>query len=92
MRMPMDALSFADQHKHIRYCDAVVHPDGRVEYSVPSHLDTLMRIGNLTMKDIPDDSMPLFNLIDRTGCAVISFDMQSCQRMRMKGSKKPYGY
>lgn len=50
---PQPINKFIEFHKahHINYCEAVIYPNGDVEYCIPSHQETLLRICNISKEE-----------------------------------------
>lgn len=55
--MKTNIEKFIKEHNHICYCEAVIYPDGDVEYCIPSHQEKLIEISGKSkeelMKEIP---------------------------------------
>ena len=70
--------TFIKEHKHIRYCEAILYPDGTLAYVKPSHTETLIRATGLTHKEVydlmPIDDSSLLWLLDYTGCISIYYN------------------
>lgn len=47
---PQPIDKFIEFHKshHIYYCEAIIYPNGDVEYCIPSHQETLLRVCNMS--------------------------------------------
>ena len=50
----MRVEEFIKNHDHVNYCEAVIFPNGEVEYSIPSHMYKLLLLNGLTLEDIYD--------------------------------------
>lgn len=70
--------NFIREHHYIQYCEAIIYPDGEIEYANPSHVEALLRITGENRKVI-DDKMPItaspiFWLIQYTKCVALWYD------------------
>jgi hypothetical protein len=74
----MKVKDFVEQHKHINYCEAIIFPNGDIEYANPSHTEKLISITNEPKEEldrkIPIDAGPVAWLVDYTGCVVLWYD------------------
>ncbi len=74
----MDIDDFIENHTHINYCEAIIHPDGSIEYARPSHVETLIRITGedreVIYKKMPITASPIFWLIDYTRYISVWYD------------------
>lgn len=43
-------IEFHNSH-HINYCETIIHPNGDVEYCIPSHQETLIRLCNISKEE-----------------------------------------
>ena len=79
-KMTVDA--FISQHRLIEFCEAIVYPDGTVQYAVPSHLEKLERIYQelcvdsdiieaATMYGVYGEDAYLQWLVDQTKCVCV---------------------
>lgn len=63
---------FIRDHSHINYCEAIIYPDGFVEYAEPSHVEALLKITNedrdIIYKKMPIWDAPIIWLTEYTGC------------------------
>ena len=50
---PQNINTFIEFHNahHINYCEAIIYPNGNVEYCIPSHQETLIRISNIDKEE-----------------------------------------
>jgi len=70
---------FVKNHNHINYCEAIIHPNGEIEYARPSHVQSLIRISGHTSDELykmMERSMmsPLDFLLDMTKCVCVWYD------------------
>lgn len=69
---------FIKEHTHICYCEAIIYPDGKITYAVPSHQQALMRISGKTMEELweimPHSASPNDWLMDYTKCIAVWYD------------------
>lgn len=70
--MKKSITKFIRDHSHINYCEAIVHPDGEVEYASPSHTEALIRIygkpRDILWQEMPIYDSPVVWLIVHTKC------------------------
>jgi hypothetical protein len=70
--MKRNFKEFIKEHKHINYCEAIVHPTGEVEYAQPSHVECLIRIynkpKNIINAEMPLSTSPIIWLSEKTQC------------------------
>jgi len=83
--LPTNIFSVTDfikQHDHIRYCEAIIHPDGSIQYAIPSHQSILMHLAyGVDVQDESEDALDRWNEawqkmrseIDRRNNDVLSF-------------------
>lgn len=76
--MKMHVEDFIEQHIHINYCEAIIYPDGDIEYAFPSHINKLADISGKTLveleKIIPLTAEPLSWLLGYTKCVSLWYD------------------
>lgn len=69
---------FIKQHDHTHYCEAIVHTNEDLEYAIPSHIEKIRDIANLTIEEarvaIPIDESPICWFLDKTGCIALWYD------------------
>ena len=69
---------FIIQHKYKYYCEAVIAPNGDIEYAEPSHLCKLIKVSDKSKDElnlmIPTRASPIEWLIEYTGYGVIWYD------------------
>lgn len=69
---------FIKQHTDVKYCEAILYPDGDLAYALPSHEQKLLEIADLTVMDakelMPEDAEPIIWLMARTGCCMIAYE------------------
>lgn len=69
---------FIENHKHIRYCEAIIYPDGRIGYVNPSHLYSMMREihpdTNVVYEMMPVCEIPLYWSVNKSQCIAIWYD------------------
>ena len=74
----MNVIDFINQHHHINYCEAIIFPNGDIEYATPSHIEALLKIINEPRVDIqkkmPMDASPINWLVDYTNCVALWYD------------------
>lgn len=74
----MNVLDFIKQHTHINYCEAVIYPNGEIEYSIPSHEQKLIAISNKSIDELrelmPIEANPIAWLVDYTKCVAVYYD------------------
>lgn len=74
----MNIKDFIDQHDHINYCEAIIAPDGNIEYAYPSHEQYLITKSNKTIdqlkKIIPFYANYMHWLLGYTGCICVWYD------------------
>ncbi|HOA80515.1 MAG TPA: hypothetical protein PKK61_05555 [Defluviitaleaceae bacterium] len=69
---------FVKNHKHINYCEAIIHKDGSVEYAEPSHVEKLINVTgenrNVVYNKIPIYEFPIYWLVEYTGCVSVWYE------------------
>ena len=74
----MTVQEFIKQHNHVNYCEAIIFPDGTIEYANPSHIEKLIQITNEDRDDLsikmPWDASPVPWLVDYTGCVALWYE------------------
>ena len=69
---------FIKEHTHINYCEAIIYPNGDIEYSIPSHERKLIEVSGLSFNQIqklmPIEAGSVAWLVDYTGCCAIYYD------------------
>ena len=74
----MTVTEFIKQHNYINYCEAIIFPDGTIEYANPSHVEKLSKITNEPREElankIPIEAGIVAWLADYTGCVVLWYD------------------
>lgn len=74
----MKVKDFIEQHKHINYCEAIIFPNGDIEYVSPSHIESLVKATNENRdyldKKIPIDASVVAWLVDYTNCIALWYD------------------
>ena len=73
---------FIRQHNYICYCEAIIHPNGEIEYAIPSHTmkmeEITLSLTGMTHEElnnaIPIYDSPLQWMINRTGCIALWYD------------------
>lgn len=80
LKGPQDINTFIDFHNshYICYCEVIIHPDGRVEYCIPSHQFTLIRTSKLSREEL-ENKISIFDdclikLCDITNCISVWYD------------------
>ena len=69
---------YIKQHKHINYCECVIHPDGKIEDARPSHQEKLIEITGIGRDEIwkiiqpTDDALEW--LLNKTGCVAVWYN------------------
>ena len=72
---------FIEHHNSnfINYCEVVIHPDGCIEYCIPSHQQTLIRLSGKSQSELSNEidimSDVLIELCNITGCISVWFNM-----------------
>lgn len=66
------ADKFIEEHTYINYCEAIIYPDGTIEYASPSHIEALIRETKESMENIynkmPIQASPIEWLSEYTKC------------------------
>ena len=74
----MTASEFIAQHTGICYCEAVIAPDGNIEYAIPGHVYKLIEVANESRDKLdrmmPMRAAPLHWLIEHTGYGAVWYD------------------
>ena len=74
----MTASEFIAQHTGICYCEAVIAPDGNIEYAIPGHVYKLIEVANESRDELdrmmPMRAAPLHWLIEHTGYGAVWYD------------------
>ena len=74
----LDVDTFINQHNHIRYCEAIIYPDGKIAYANPSHVETLIRYIGIDRETIYNEmdifDAPIVWLLNKTRCVAIWYD------------------
>lgn len=74
----LDIDTFIKQHNHIRYCEAIIYPDGKIAYVNPSHVETLIRYTGIDRETIYNKmdifDAPIVWLLNKTRCVAIWYD------------------
>ena len=73
------ADEYCKQHDHIRYCEIIIHKDGIIEESRPSHQKALIKATGLD-EEVLWDMIPIYDdvmcwLCEYTGCVCVWYDM-----------------
>lgn len=62
----------------VSYCEIIIYPDGDIEYCIPSHIETLIRVTNKSKEQLKEIINPYSDLIielcNLTGCVSVWFD------------------
>lgn len=48
---PIDKFITFHKSHHVNYCEAIIYSNGDVEYCIPSHQETLLRISKLSKEE-----------------------------------------
>ncbi len=74
----MTASEFIAQHTGICYCEAVIAPDGSIEYAIPGHVYKLIDVARESRDELdrmmPMRAAPLHWLIEHTGYGAVWYD------------------
>ena len=74
----MTASEFIAQHTGICYCEAVIAPDGSIEYAIPGHVYKLIDVARESRDEfdrmMPMRAAPLHWLIEHTGYGAVWYD------------------
>ena len=74
----MTASEFIAQHTGICYCEAVIAPDGSIEYAIPGHVYKLIDVARESRDELdrmmPMRAAPLHWLIEQTGYGAVWYD------------------
>lgn len=74
----MNIHEFIEQHPYINYCEAVIFPNGDIEYATPSHIYKLVSITGKTQEEInnemPMKAVPLEYLVEYTKCISVWYN------------------
>ena len=69
---------FIKQHNYINYCEAVIAPDGDVEYALPGHVYKLAAIAEESQDELdnmmPMRAAPLYWLVEHTKYASVWYN------------------
>ena len=76
---------FIANHKYVSYCEAVVYPDGMIEYAYPSHIEKLISIymeksgknREIISQEILSSKLyanPIEFLVEKTGCVSVWYN------------------
>lgn len=78
-KIPIDEFLKHHTKNFIQYCEIVIHPDGDIEYCIPSHQQKLIELTGLTADtlwnkiDMMSDVM--IELCNMTNCVSVWFDL-----------------
>lgn len=74
----MKPLEFCKQHTYINYCEAIIFPDGTIEYATPSHQQKLISISGKSMDELmsimPIWAAPNEWLVEYLNCIAVWYD------------------
>ena len=74
----MTVREFIAQHTDIYYCEAVIAPNGDIEYAVPGHVYKLIEVAKESRDELdrimPMRAAPLFWLVEHTGYASVWYN------------------
>ena len=78
---PQSINTFIEFHNthHINYCEVIIHPNGDIEYCIPSHQETLLRMCNISKEEFRkrifscDEIM--IELCNESGCVAVWYDL-----------------
>lgn len=69
---------FIKQHKHTNYCEAIILPNGDIDYATPSHIYKLISLTGKSKDEIdsimPRTASPLEWLVSYTNCVAVWYD------------------
>lgn len=69
----MTVSEFIAQHTDIYYCEAVIAPNGDIEYAIPGHVYKLIEVAKESREELdrimPMRAAPLYWLVEHTGYA-----------------------
>lgn len=81
IRGPLNIHDFIKFHNanHVKYCEVVIHKNGDIEYCIPSHQETLIRLSGYTKKEL-EEKISIFDdveisLCNMTGCISVRYNM-----------------
>lgn len=70
-QIPIDKFIEHHNKNFIYYCEVVIHPNGNIEYCIPSHQQTLLRISGLSIDEAWNSNIELEEL---TGCISVWYN------------------
>jgi hypothetical protein len=74
----MNVNDFVNQHTHIGYCEAIIFPNGDIEYANPGHTYKLINIASESRNEldtmIPTNASPLHWLVEHTQCISLWYE------------------
>lgn len=74
----MTVKEFIAQHTDIYYCEAVIAPNGDIEYAIPGHVYKLAAVAKESRDELdrmmPMRAAPLYWLIEHTGYASVWYN------------------
>lgn len=74
----MNVDNFIKNHNYINYCEALLFSNGEIEYAIPSHIESLISVTNLTRQQVaelmPIEAGPVQWLVDYTNCVSLWYD------------------
>ncbi len=74
----MNVKDYIKQNSSIRYCEAIIYPNGDIEDAVPSHIYKLISITNKSKEEIdkmmPNNAAPLEWLLGYTNCIAVWYN------------------
>lgn len=74
----MKKEDFVKNHTHINYCEAIIYPDGEIEYARPSHIYHLMKISGHSRDELYEMmgpfEHPLEYMLNLTSCMCVWYD------------------
>ena len=84
-RKVFEVEDFIKQHNHVFYCEAVILPDGRVKYALPSHSEVMlaryMELNHFKTREeayasVTPEEYSLQWLVNASGYVAIWYDIQ----------------
>ena len=65
---------FIIEHSHVEYCEAIIHKNGLIEYAIPNHVESMLRITNKDKFEIYN----MMNILDSPLLWLINYTNTVC--------------
>lgn len=79
LKGPQNIIDFVKFHNtcYIYYCEVIIHPNGNVEYCIPSHQECLIRQIGLTKEELfkTDLCIDMKDLVNMTQCVSVWYNL-----------------